>query len=70
MPNDSAEQSVFAHKKTALAITDGLCGQLFCTLLITKTYCTSSEWDSKRSFMEMQGIFLRQLILYKCGRCR
>jgi hypothetical protein len=41
-------QPVFAHKKTALAISAGLCGLLF---------CTSSEMDNKRSFVEMQGIF-------------
>jgi hypothetical protein len=29
-------QPVFAHKKTALAISTGLCGLLFCTLLIYK----------------------------------
>jgi hypothetical protein len=51
-------QSVFAHKKTALAISTGLCGLLFCTLLVTKTYCTSIERDNNGSFMEMQGISL------------
>jgi hypothetical protein len=52
-------QAVFAHKKTALAIPAGLCGLLFCTLLITKTYCTSSDRDHNGSFMEMQGISLK-----------
>jgi hypothetical protein len=29
-------QPVFAHKKTALAVSAGLCGLLFCTLLTYK----------------------------------